>query len=145
MTIPQVIREHLHLRPGDKLEFVIQDDQEVTIRPPSVDIRELRGMLAHKVKRPVTVEEMRQHLGVGAEGTVVIHDVADGAILLTTGELPQPALAEDLLDSLVTGVGAAAERLGVRDEDHLDTVVDRLREQTFAERYGSEQAAAALN
>ncbi|NCO42795.1 MAG: hypothetical protein AUJ96_10505 [Armatimonadetes bacterium CG2_30_66_41] len=60
MTIPRVIREHLHLHPGDRLEFVIRDGQEVTIRPPSADIRELRGMLAHKVKRPVTVEEMNE-------------------------------------------------------------------------------------
>ena len=57
-TIPLAVREHLNLHAGDRLEFVLGGASEVALRPAATDVSELEGMLSHKVKRPVTVEEM---------------------------------------------------------------------------------------
>jgi len=58
-TIPKEIREHLGLRPGDRIEFVIAQDGSVRLAPATVDIRSLRGCLSEYVSKPVTVEAMK--------------------------------------------------------------------------------------
>lgn len=45
-TIPKRVRERLHLEPGDRLEFVIQDDGTVLMVPATLHIAELVGCLA---------------------------------------------------------------------------------------------------
>jgi hypothetical protein len=62
-------------------------------------------------------------------------------VILTTRALARPQIAEVLLDSLVTGIGQEAERIGFYDEEDLDHVIHAIREQTFAERYGSSETA----
>jgi antitoxin PrlF len=57
-TIPIKVRNHLKLRPGDKIEFVIERDGKVVITPKNIDIRQLRGMLAPLVRRKLTIEQM---------------------------------------------------------------------------------------
>ena len=56
-TIPLKIRSHLKLRPGDKIEFVIQRDGTVVLAPKNVDVRQLRGMLG-PAPRHLTIEQM---------------------------------------------------------------------------------------
>ena len=56
-TIPIKVRNHLKLRPGDKIEFVIERDGRVVVTPKNVDVRQLRGMLA-PVRRRLTIEQM---------------------------------------------------------------------------------------
>lgn len=56
-TIPRDIREHLHLRPGDRMEFVIEDDGRVVLLPVTVDVAELEGALP-RPERPVPLDEM---------------------------------------------------------------------------------------
>lgn len=58
-TIPKEIRARLHLQPGDRLEFVVEDDGRVMVLPATVDATELRGILKAPA-RPVTVEAMKQ-------------------------------------------------------------------------------------
>jgi antitoxin PrlF len=58
-TIPKEIRARLHLQPGDRLEFVVEDDGRVMVLPATVDATELRGILKPPA-RPVTVEAMKQ-------------------------------------------------------------------------------------
>ncbi|MDE3243603.1 MAG: AbrB/MazE/SpoVT family DNA-binding domain-containing protein [Nitrospirota bacterium] len=58
-TIPKEIRARLHLQPGDRLEFVVDDDGRVTVLPATVDATELRGILKAPA-RPVTVAAMKQ-------------------------------------------------------------------------------------
>jgi AbrB family looped-hinge helix DNA binding protein len=58
MVVPKVVREHLGLQPGDQMDFVIQDDGQVIVRPAAVDVRTLRGILAKPGRKPVSVAQM---------------------------------------------------------------------------------------
>ncbi|HQR16422.1 MAG TPA: AbrB/MazE/SpoVT family DNA-binding domain-containing protein [Nitrospira sp.] len=58
-TIPKDVRERLNLQPGDRLEFVIDEDGRVVVLPASVDASELAGMLKRPAK-PVSVTAMNQ-------------------------------------------------------------------------------------
>ena len=58
-TIPKDVRKRLNLHPGDRLEFVIDEDGQVLLLPATVDVSELAGMLKRPAK-PVTVVEMNQ-------------------------------------------------------------------------------------
>jgi AbrB family looped-hinge helix DNA binding protein len=58
-TIPKDIRKWLNLHPGDRLEFVIDEDGRVLVLPASIDASELAGMLKPPV-RPVSVEDMNR-------------------------------------------------------------------------------------
>lgn len=56
-TIPIKVRNHLKLKPGDKIEFVIERDGKVVLAPKNIDIRQLRGMLG-RATRHLTIEQM---------------------------------------------------------------------------------------
>jgi AbrB family looped-hinge helix DNA binding protein len=56
-TIPLKVRNHLKLRAGDKIEFVIQRDGKVMVAPKNVDIRDLAGILG-PARRRLTIEQM---------------------------------------------------------------------------------------
>ncbi|MBM4123021.1 MAG: AbrB/MazE/SpoVT family DNA-binding domain-containing protein [Nitrospira sp.] len=58
-TIPKEIREQLHLKPGDRVEFVTDADGRVVVLPATVDAAELAGILKPP-SRSVTVEAMNQ-------------------------------------------------------------------------------------
>ena len=58
-TSPKDVRKRLNLHPGDRLEFVIDEDGRVLVLPASVDAAELAGMLKRPTK-PVTIAEMNQ-------------------------------------------------------------------------------------
>jgi antitoxin PrlF len=63
-TIPKAIREHLQLRPGDRVKFFVHPDGTVVLLP-KVPASALRGFL--KRKRPaVTVAEMNQAVAEAA-------------------------------------------------------------------------------
>lgn len=65
-TIPKAIRDKLKLLPGDKVDFVLGADGTVTLRPVSVDIRDLYGFMNKPGQRAVTLEEMEQAIVAGA-------------------------------------------------------------------------------
>lgn len=60
ITIPKAVRERLHLEPGDKVYFDVQDDGSVSMVTRKHSIESLFGLLKAKVrrKRPITIEEM---------------------------------------------------------------------------------------
>ncbi len=58
-TIPKDIRERLNLQPGDRLEFVIDDDGRVLVLPASIDASELAGILKPPAQ-PVSVADMNR-------------------------------------------------------------------------------------
>jgi len=59
LTIPMQIRVYLGLHVGDKLEFFIEEDGKVTIKPRTFDVKQLKGLL-RKPNRKVSIEEMNQ-------------------------------------------------------------------------------------
>ena len=66
VTIPKAVRELLNLDAGDEIDFMINERGDVVVRPASVDVRDLRGLLKQPKRRPVSVEQMnaavlRQH------------------------------------------------------------------------------------
>ena len=58
-TIPKDVRKRLNLHPGDRLEFVIDEDGRVLVLPASIDASELAGMLKAPA-RAVSVEDMNR-------------------------------------------------------------------------------------
>jgi AbrB family looped-hinge helix DNA binding protein len=64
-TIPKSIRDRLNLKPGDRLEFVLQGDRQVLLIPANVGAAELRGILPRTRKR-VTLADMDRAVREGA-------------------------------------------------------------------------------
>ena len=62
MVIPKPVREHLRVQPGDQLDFVIEADGRVVVRPAVLDVRELKGVLGRPGRKPVTVEQMNRSI-----------------------------------------------------------------------------------
>jgi AbrB family looped-hinge helix DNA binding protein len=60
IVIPQEMRAFLGVRPGDRIDFVIDEDGAVTLRPALLDVRDLRGLLRREGAEPVSVEAMNQ-------------------------------------------------------------------------------------
>ena len=63
-TIPKAIREHLRLKPGDRVKFFVHPNGSVVLLP-KLPVSALRGMLKAR-RRPVTIEEMRKAVLGGA-------------------------------------------------------------------------------
>lgn len=58
-TIPKAVREYLRLRPGDRMEFILEENGRVVLVPAVVDVRELKGILPPP-KKPVSIEKMKK-------------------------------------------------------------------------------------
>jgi AbrB family looped-hinge helix DNA binding protein len=65
-TIPKEIRDLLGLAPGDKLDFVVESDGRLVLRPATLDVRQLRGLLHRRSKKPVSLEPMDRAIAQGA-------------------------------------------------------------------------------
>ncbi len=59
LVLPKMVREHLDVKYGDRVDFVIQPNGEVVVRAATRDIRTLAGLLA-PAPRVVSLEEMDQ-------------------------------------------------------------------------------------
>lgn len=57
VTIPKPIRDLLQIKTGDRLDFVVEDDQ-VVLRPATLDLRSLKGLLHRPGRKPVSLKEM---------------------------------------------------------------------------------------
>ena len=64
-TIPKPIREHLGLKPGDRVKFFLHPDGSVVILP-KLPASKLRGMLRFRRPRPASLEEMDRAIAAGA-------------------------------------------------------------------------------
>jgi len=60
MVVPKTIRDRLKLKPGDRLDFIIQEDRDVIIRPVAEDVYSLKGLLHRSGRQTVSVEKMNQ-------------------------------------------------------------------------------------
>lgn len=66
-TIPKAIREHLRLKPGDRVKFFVHPDGSVVLLPKR-PVTALRGIVRSRRRRPVTVGEMNEAAAEGAAG-----------------------------------------------------------------------------
>jgi antitoxin PrlF len=57
ITIPKAIRELLQVKTGDRVDFIVQGDS-VVLRPGTLDLGTLRGLLHRPGRKPVSLEEM---------------------------------------------------------------------------------------
>ena len=64
-TIPKPIREHLGLRPGDRVKFFVHPDGSVVLLP-KLSASVIRGMVKSRNARPVTTEQMTVAIAEGA-------------------------------------------------------------------------------
>jgi antitoxin PrlF len=64
-TIPKAIREHLRLKPGDRVKFFVHPDGSVVLLP-KLSASALRGIIKSRRRRPVTIAEMNEAAGEGA-------------------------------------------------------------------------------
>ena len=64
-TIPKAIREHLGLKPGDRVKFFMHPDGSVVLLPKLSAVA-FRGIVKSRRGRPVTVEEMTKCAAEGA-------------------------------------------------------------------------------
>jgi antitoxin PrlF len=63
-TIPKAIREHLHLKPGDRVKFFVHPDGSVVLLP-KLPASALRGIIKSRRRRPVTTSEMTEAAAKG--------------------------------------------------------------------------------
>ena len=66
-TIPKAIRDHLRLKPGDRVKFFVHPDGSVVLLPKR-PAAALRGIVKSRRRRPVTIEEMRKAATDGGAG-----------------------------------------------------------------------------
>ncbi len=64
-TIPKAIREHLRLKPGDRVKFFVHPDGSVVLLP-KLAASALRGIIKSRRRQPVTIEEMTRAAAEGA-------------------------------------------------------------------------------
>jgi AbrB family looped-hinge helix DNA binding protein len=67
-TIPKPIREALQLQPGDRVEFLLDDDR-VILRRAGADLTELDGLLDRSDQDPVSIEDMEAATQQGTSPT----------------------------------------------------------------------------
>ncbi len=58
ITLPKVIRDQLQLQPGDRVEFLLGPNGQVTVWPVTSDVTTLKGLIP-RPKQSVSLEAMR--------------------------------------------------------------------------------------
>ena len=66
-TIPKAVRDHLGLKPGDRVKFFIHPDGTVVLLP-KLPVTALRGIM--KTPRHATIEQMNEAIAAQASATV---------------------------------------------------------------------------
>jgi AbrB family looped-hinge helix DNA binding protein len=64
-TIPKAIRDHLRLKPGDRVKFFLHPDGSVVLLP-KLPASTLRGIVKSRRRRPMTIQEMDEATAEGA-------------------------------------------------------------------------------
>lgn len=65
VTVPKKVRDQLHLKAGDRIEFLVDEDGTVRVVPVTAKVTELKGMVP-KPRRAVSLEEMDEAIVRGA-------------------------------------------------------------------------------
>ena len=70
ITIPKEIRERMRFRTGQCLDFRIGPHRVVVIRPRPRDVRELKGIVRTRRRKPVSLEDMNEAIARGFGGDI---------------------------------------------------------------------------
>ena len=57
VTLPKKIRDHLHVKPGDQLDFYVGENGVVSITPAILSVKDLKGFLP-KPEKPVALKDI---------------------------------------------------------------------------------------
>ncbi len=60
VTIPKEVREALQVEGGDRVLFIVRENGVVELRPETVDLLDLVGILEPPDGRHVTIEDMNE-------------------------------------------------------------------------------------
>ena len=69
VTVPKRIRDKLLLKPGDRIDFMLEEDGVVRVVPVTDSVTRLKGMLP-KPGTPVSLEEMDEAIRAAAARTM---------------------------------------------------------------------------
>jgi antitoxin PrlF len=58
LTVPKSVREYLSLEPGDKIEFIIEDNGQVTLSAKNLDVDDICGII--KTKKTASIDDMNK-------------------------------------------------------------------------------------
>ena len=62
ITVPKAVRDHLDLTTGDRVDFVINTDGRVEVRPLGRPVTDLCGFLKREGRPPVSPDEMDESI-----------------------------------------------------------------------------------
>ncbi len=65
VTFPKPIRDKLHLRPGDKVDFMLEEDGSLRVTPVTAPVTQLKGMVP-RPETPLSVEAMDEAVAKAA-------------------------------------------------------------------------------
>jgi len=65
LTLPKPIRDLLRVRPGDAVDFVVDDQGEVRVKAGRFQASDLRGLLRRSGRTPVSLEAMDEAIRIG--------------------------------------------------------------------------------
>ena len=60
VVIPKTIRDRLDLHAGDALDFLVQEDGDVILRPSAEDVGRLKGLLHRPGRKAVSLNGMKE-------------------------------------------------------------------------------------
>ncbi len=61
-VIPKKIRKYMRLQPGDRVDFVIDEEGRVVVKPLDSDVQELKGLLRNPGKKSVSLQRMNSDI-----------------------------------------------------------------------------------
>jgi len=64
ITLPGKIRKKLNLTPGDKVDFIFDEEGQVILIPQKKSVKELKGMVP-KAFKVITLDEMQKTIEQG--------------------------------------------------------------------------------
>ena len=65
VTVPKPIRDKLHLKPGDKIDFMLDEDGGVRVVPVTASVTQLKGMVP-RPGYPVSLADMDKAIASAA-------------------------------------------------------------------------------
>ena len=65
ITLPKAVRTALHLKTGDKVIFEILEDGTYILKPKTVDVRVLKGLVSYTGKRK-SLDDMQHAITANA-------------------------------------------------------------------------------